>query len=276
MPELPEVETMRRGILPIQNGRIEEVSFLPLPLKPIAVSPKRPTLRRRLIGRNIDSVSRLGKRILLHLDSLEVLVIEPRMTGIVLLRDAPDREHLRIEFQLANATAECFQFWDRRGLGTVQLLKPKQVTELRNRLGPDAVGLASHHLRDRLRHSRRQIKVALLDQAVVAGIGNLYASEILHVARISPMKRCHRLTRADWERLNQAVETVLSEAIHYEGSTLSDGTYRNALNQSGSYQNHHRVYARADKPCPDCNTLVQRDVQAQRSTFWCPSCQPRR
>jgi formamidopyrimidine-DNA glycosylase len=128
----------------------------------------------------------------------------------------------------------------------------------------------------RLTRSRRAIKVALLDQAVVAGIGNLYAAELLHTAAIHPAKRCDQLTRDEWRRLADAAIEVLEEAIRYEGSTLGDGTYRNALNQNGSYQNLHRVYGRAGEPCPRCGAVVVRMVQAQRSTFYCPQCQPRR
>ena len=128
-----------------------------------------------------------------------------------------------------------------------------------------------------MKGSRREIKVALLDQRTVAGIGNLYASEILHVAGVHPQQRCDRLTRSQWQLIHQATQEVLSEAIRYEGSTLSDGTYRNALNKSGSYQNHHRVYARTGEPCNSCNAgRIRRIVQAQRSTFYCPQCQTRR
>jgi len=126
----------------------------------------------------------------------------------------------------------------------------------------------------RLSASRRAIKVALLDQRAVAGIGNLYASEILHVAGIHPARRCDRLTRAQWQAIADATHGVLEEAIRYEGSTLGDGTYRNALNREGGYQNHHRVYARAGRQCPSCRSSeIKRIVQAQRSTFFCPQCQ---
>ena len=119
--------------------------------------------------------------------------------------------------------------------------------------------------------SQRAIKVALLDQKAVAGIGNLYASEILHLAAIDPRCRCSALTRQQWQRIQAATKEVLELAVRHEGSTLSDGTYRNALNEAGSYQNHHRVYDRAGEVCPSCGReKIQRIVQAQRSTFYCP------
>ncbi len=109
----------------------------------------------------------------------------------------------------------------------------------------------------------------------VAGIGNLYASEILHAAGIHPARRCDRLTRAQWQAVADATHKVLEEAIRCEGSTLADGTYRNALGSAGGYQSHHRVYAKAGQPCRRCGSVIKRIVQAQRSTFFCPGCQTR-
>ncbi|HEX3728154.1 MAG TPA: zinc finger domain-containing protein, partial [Pirellulales bacterium] len=130
-------------------------------------------------------------------------------------------------------------------------------------------------LHQALAGSRREIKVALLDQRALAGIGNLYASEILHLAGIHPRLRCDHLRPAAWQRLHQAMLEILHQAIFHEGSTLGDGTYRNALNQEGGYQNHHRVYDRAGERCPSCGRAnIERMVQAQRSTFFCASCQP--
>ena len=144
-------------------------------------------------------------------------------------------------------------------------------------LGPDALALSAEELRERLHSSRRAIKVALLDQRAVAGVGNLYASEILHLARVHPAKRCDLLTAAQWEAIHARLLEVLHLAIRHEGSTLSDGTYRNALNQSGGYQNHHRVYDRAGELCVQCSrTAIVRIVQAQRATFYCPLCQTKR
>ncbi len=145
------------------------------------------------------------------------------------------------------------------------------------KLGPDALEISADELRRRLSASRRPIKVALMDQQVLAGIGNLYASEILHRAGLSPQLGCRRLHRGDWAALTDSVREVLQEAIACQGSTLSDGTYRNAHNQAGGYQQRHRVYQRDGKPCLECGRgEVQRIVQAQRSTFFCPICQPRR
>jgi formamidopyrimidine-DNA glycosylase len=128
--------------------------------------------------------------------------------------------------------------------------------------------------REQLGDSARAIKVALLDQKAVAGIGNLYASEILHLAGIHPGASCRTLAPRHWRAIADAALVVLETAIRYEGSTLSDGTYRNALNKEGGYQNEHRVYAKAGERCPGCERgTIERTVQAQRSTFFCPRCQ---
>ncbi len=277
MPELPEVETMRRGVACVAASVIDSVEFPRIKARPIHVGPNRAQFRRQAVGRTIVDVGRIGKRVVLGLDDGLAMILEPRMTGLVLLADPPSREHLRLRLSLSGKRSRELMFWDRRGLGSVHLLSEAQLQHLRqNKLGPDALEITVDELRGRLKQSRRAIKVALLDQAAVAGIGNLYASEILHMAGIHPVRRCDSLTRAQWQRIHEAVGEVLHTAIAYEGSTLSDGTYRNALNQSGGYQNEHRVYDKQNQPCRTCDAPIVRIVQAQRSTFFCPRCQSKR
>ncbi len=267
---------MRRGLLPIVGRQVTDAQKLPCPRKPIRIAPRIDHFRRRVVGQTIEAVDRVGKRVAVVLSSGERMVIEPRMTGLVLLADPPDPLYLRMRLDLSGGKPGAFYYWDRRGLGSVRLFSNQQFEAEFGppKLGPDALVITADDYRSRLGRSKRAIKVALLDQSVVAGIGNLYAAELLHVAAIHPAKRCDRLTRAQWQRLSEAATTVLEEAIHYEGSTLGDGTYRNALNQNGSYQNMHRVYGRAGEPCPRCGMAIVRIVQAQRSTFFCRQCQP--
>ncbi len=271
---------MRRGALGVVGARITSVERAACRRKPIAVSPRIDHFRRRTVGRVIRSVDRAGKRVVLRLDSGDAVVIEPRMTGLVLVADPPDPAYLRLRWRLSGGAAGELLYWDRRGLGNVRLFSPKDFAAAfgPDRLGPDALTITADALRLRLGSSRRAIKVALLDQRAVAGIGNLYASEILHVAGIHPARRCDRMTRTQWQAVAGATREVLTTAIRYEGSTLADGTYRNALGGAGGYQNHHRVYAKAGEPCRRCGdgALVQRIVQAGRSTFFCPRCQARR
>lgn len=269
---------MRRGVADAAGGTVASFERLPCPRKPIGVAPRVDRLRRRVIGHEVAAVERLGKRVVLRLDSGDRLVMEPRMTGLVGAGDSPDPFYLRVELGLEGVDLQRVWFWDRRGLGKVRLYSPDEyVAELGpQKLGPDGLVVSSDDLRRRLAGSRRAVKVALLDQRAVAGIGNIYAAEILHVAGVHPATRCDRLSHAFWERIADATRAVLDEAIRYEGSSLGDGTYRNKLNQDGGYQLHHRVYGRAGEPCPRCGGVVQRVVQAQRSTFFCGRCQRRR
>ena len=277
MPELPEVETMRRGILGIVGSRIVDVERVACRRKPIAIAPRIDHFRRRVKGRRIRDVGRVGKRVVVHLDSEDAIVLEPRMTGLVLVANPPSREHLRFRCTLAGNGTHELLYWDRRGLGSVRLISPPEFEKAfgPTKLGPDALRMTAELFCQRLGDSRRAIKVALLDQRAVAGIGNLYASEILHLAQIHPARRCEKITRPQWQTITEATHAVLEKAIRYEGSTLGDGTYRNALNQQGGYQNHHRVYDRAGQACLRCGPgrEVRRIVQAQRATFFCPNCQ---
>jgi formamidopyrimidine-DNA glycosylase len=248
------------------------------PRKPILIAPRIDACRRRIVGQRIAAVDRLGKRVVLRFDSGDALVIEPRMTGLVLVADPPDPTYLRFRLSVTDSRLREFFYWDRRGLGCVRLLSASEfeATFGPDKLGPDALAMTVDLYRQRLGTSHRPIKVALLDQRAVAGIGNLYASEILHVAGVHPATRCVALSRKRWAAIADAAQLVLHDAIAHEGSTLGDGTYRNALNQSGGYQIHHRVYDRAGEACTRCTAAIVRLVQAQRSTFFCPNCQTRR
>lgn len=278
MPELPEVETMVRGIRPyVVDRRITEVLRCPNKCRPISIVPSAGRLAKSLVGQTVVNVRRLGKRVVLDLSNKTNVVIEPRMTGLMLLANPPDVEHLRVEWRFdGQREFNSIWFWDRRGLGTIRLFKSGELEEEYGprKLGPDALDFTIEDWRDRLKVTSRAVKVALLDQKLVAGIGNLYASEILHVAGIDPRRNCRNLTKAQLERLAVATRAVLERAIETEGSTLGDGTYRNALSESGQYQNEHRVYMREDERCPTCSKgSIVRMVQAQRSTFYCPKCQ---
>lgn len=266
---------MCRGIRGIIGSRVSAVERIASPRKPIGIAPAPAVIRRRLLGRAVTAIERAGKRVVLRLGDDECLVFEPRMTGLVLVDQPPTQEHLRFALGLEGGPVAQLLFWDRRGLGKVTLYKRAEFERkvLQEKLGPDALRITAGEFFEALHARQTAIKVALLNQAIVAGIGNLYASELLHVAGVHPATRASRLTRRRMDRIHAAMRAVLEEAIRYEGSTLADGTYRNALNQVGDYQNHHRVYDRAGEPCPSCGAPIRRIVQAQRATFFCPRCQ---
>ena len=273
MPELPEVETMCRGIYPTIGKRIVSVTQPPCSYRPIQIRPNIDEINARLAGCKVTAVTRIGKRVVLQTAN-DSLILQPKMTGLVALDAPPDPDHVRLQIDFPSRSR--LQFWDRRGLGTVELLPTSELHEriVAGRLGPDALQITVEDFIARLRSTSRPIKVALLDQKLLAGVGNLYASEMLFQAKIDPKKPASKLSVARLTTLHAAMLDILQLAIQLEGSTLSDGTYRNAINDPGSYQNMHRVYDKADQLCIACQSSnILRIVQAQRSTFYCPKCQ---
>lgn len=266
---------MRRGILSACRCRIIEVHRPACKKKPLTVRPGWAALRRRAQGQTIRSVGRVGKRLLIHLES-DTIVIEPRMSGLVLTEEPPTREHLRLELRLQGGDCDQIRFWDQRGLGTISLFSNRELQDYlqSGKIGPDALDISPEQLKQNLSHRNIAIKVGLLNQGAVAGVGNIYASELLHRAKVHPEKSCKEISPSKWNSIHQFMLEVLHEAIKSEGSTLSDGTYRTSLNQAGDFQNRFRVYDRENETCIRCKKgRIRRIVQAQRSTYYCPSCQ---
>jgi len=288
MPELPEVETMRRGLGGIVGRRIASVAFPRGRVRPLSIEPRPSAIARRVVGRTIAGVHRRGKRIVLELapgatrgGRILWLAIEPRMTGLMLVVDPPSTEHVRLVVGLTpragGVAPDRVLFWDRRGLGTIRLFDDAGLEAAcgPRRLGPDGLAVTAADLAGSLGRSRRAVKVALLDQRAVAGIGNIYAAEILFRCGIDPRTACRRLRVEAWERIAAVAREVLAEAVRHEGSSIGDETYRTADNRVGRFQKRHLVYGRAGKPCTACGTAIERMVQGQRATFLCPSCQRR-
>lgn len=286
MPELPEVETMCRGLDCVVGGRIIAVEFPRSRVRPLAITPAPATLGRRITDRTLAAVRRRGKRVVLELAgddrSADVLwlAIEPRMTGLMLVAEPPSSDHVRLVLELDHGRRDRPQrvlFWDRRGLGTITLYDRAGLEAACGaaKLGPDGLEVTGVDLAARLGRSRRAVKPALLDQRAVAGIGNIYAAEILFRVGIDPRSPCRRLSAEAWERIASAARSVLAEAVRFEGSSIGDETYRTTDNRVGRFQHRHRVYGRADLPCRSCGQPIVRIVQAQRATFFCPQCQTR-
>lgn len=278
---------MRRGIAGVAGTRIIAAEFPRTRVRPLTIEPRPVMLTRQLVDRTIAAVLRRGKRVVLELagpgdrDDTRWLAIEPRMTGLMLVVDPPTTEHLRLVLTLDQSGRSGgptrLLFWDRRGLGTIRLHDRAGLEAVcgPRKLGPDGLEVTGADLVARLGGSRRAVKPALLDQRAVAGIGNIYAAEILFRVGVDPRSACLRLSRDAWERIAAATRSVLAEAVHCEGSSIGDETYRTADNRVGRFQHRHRVYGREGEPCNDCGTQVRRIVQAQRATFFCPRCQGR-
>lgn len=277
MPELPEVETVRRGLERFAVGRhIEAVEV-----------GRRRTVRRTsaeavingLTDTTILAANRRGKYLLLPLDSGDEVMIHLRMSGQVLVAaagaDRPPHTHVVMHLDDGNE----LWFVDPRTFGEVVVFDPDNVAvEIPDlaRLGPDPIadGISLAQLRTILRGRHRQMKPLLLDQHVIAGIGNIYADEILHEARLRPDRLSDELSAASERRLHAAMHRILTEAIVQGGSTLGDAQYVDLFGDWGTYQQAHAVYGRTGERCVTCGIgWIRRTVSAQRSTHYCPRCQ---
>ena len=282
MPELPEVETVRRGLVPAMEGRViarAEVRREGLRW------PFTPDMAARLTGQRVLGLRRRSKYILADLASGESLLIHLGMSGRVLVsgvtqgdfhhpHPAPQKhDHVLLEME----GGARITFNDARRFGALDLVETARAEAhpLLASLGPEPLGNAFHedYLVARFRAKRSPVKAALLDQRVVAGLGNIYVCEVLHRVGISPRRQAGRIAAPRVAALVPAIREVLSEAIEAGGSSLRD--YRQADGELGYFQHAFRVYDREGQPCPraDCTGTVARIVQSGRSSFWCPICQ---
>jgi len=279
MPELPEVETVRRGLADRVVGRR---------ITDVEVGRER-TVRRTSAQQVIDGLrdatmvtaERRGKYLLCPLDTGDTAMFHLRMSGQLLLAadGAPRPAHTHVVMSLDGAPAEHLLFVDPRTFGEVVVFDPEHVgVELPEvaRLGVDplADGLDPEVLRLLLDGRRTALKPLLLDQHVIAGIGNIYADEILHAARLHPARTARSLRPAELHRLHAAVHRILEAAVDARGSSLGDNQYVDLMGAGGSYQHAHAVYGRAGQRCPTCDRgIIRRTVSAGRSTHHCPWCQ---
>jgi len=277
MPELPEVETVRRGLERFAVGR--RVDSVEVGRERTVRRTSREAVIHGLTGTTITAANRRGKYLLLPLDSGDEVMIHLRMSGQVLIAAAgtarPAHTHIVMHLDDGNE----LWFVDPRTFGEVVVFDPTNVAvELPDLallgLDPIADGLTLRDLRRLLRSRRRLLKPLLLDQHVIGGIGNIYADEILHEARLRPGRISNELSTISERRLHDAIHRVLHEAIAAGGSTLGDAQYVDLLGTSGSYQDSHAVYGRAGQRCRTCGVgWIRQTVSAQRSTHFCPRCQ---
>ncbi len=266
MPELPEVEVIRRQLEPMLVGRtiarvrVSRVSYFFL------TPPAR--LRVRLRGRRVLGLDRVGKYLLARLDDGARLLLHLGMTGQI--GQTPEDEHTHLRLCFDDGGPEV-RFHDVRRFGKVQLLEAGRASARLARLGPDALTLSGARLCEATRHRRAAIKTVLLDQSVTAGVGNIYADEALFGARIHPGRRAGRVSALECRRLAAAVRRVLRQGIRGGGSTIDD--YRKPDGSAGAYQEDHRVYRRTGEACPRCCSKIRRVVIGQRSSHYCPRCQ---
>lgn len=272
MPELPEVETVRRTLeAGLLGRRIASVTRVAWP-RTIA-APAVDVFQERVHDRLVTSLERRGKYIVIRLDHDESLVVHLRMTGRLTLGAATDEAdaHTHVVFQLVDGGQLFFN--DTRKFGRIWLLSNADLEALFAHLGPEpleeAFTRATFHFL--LRHRKGRLKPLLLDQSLVAGLGNIYVDEALWTARLHPLRTVLSLTDDDVDRLYDAIRSVLTEAVHRRGTSFSD--YRDAWGETGSNQDFLHVYSRIGVPCTRCGTPIEKTVVAQRGTHFCPHCQ---
>ena len=279
MPELPEVETIRRDLEPRITGRaITGFDVLPGAERLLRGVPQR-AIRKRLLGAQISGIGRHGKYLLIELNGHHdaggpTLVVHLRMPGSLRHRraDAPDDRFLRARIPLDDGTE--LRFTDVRKFGTFDLVDdPAEATA---KLGPDATdpAFSADAFWTGLRGRRAPIKSMLLDQRIVAGIGNIYADEALFLAHLHPEAPSGSLRPKERADLHAAIGRVLADGIKNRGASFRD--YTDADGAAGNQQYFVRVFRRTDEPCDDCGATIRRSVVGGRASHWCPRCQPLR
>lgn len=282
MPELPEVETVRRGLLPVLEGASiarAEVN------RPDLRWPLPERMADRLTGRKVTALRRRSKYILADLDSGETLLVHLGMSGRMLIsgaqvgsfyQDHPaPQKHDHVVLHMEGGARITFN--DARRFGAMDLMPTDQAGAhmLLKDLGPEPFGndFNEPYLAARLKGRKTPIKAALLDQRIVAGLGNIYVAETLYRARISPLRLAGELSEPQVHGLVPVIREVLAEAIDAGGSSLRD--FRQANGELGYFSKHFQVYDREGDPCetPGCAGTITRTVQSGRSSFWCPICQ---
>lgn len=290
MPELPEVETTRRRIEPVLLDREIAAVHTTRPSYFFLTPPAR--LRRALAGQRTLALARHGKYLLAQLDSGQQLLLHLGMTGQLFTSNAasprllsataraalsPEQQqafkpdvhtHLRLRFE--DGGPELY-FRDVRKFGKVRLLDRGQLDPRLARLGPDALAIKAEALFRATSSRKVAIKSLLLDQGVLAGVGNIYADEALFLAGVHPERAAHRVTREECRRIVRSLRRVLRRAIDTGGSSISDFVAPDGAD--GHYQDERWVYARAGNACRRCRATIQRRVLGQRSTHFCAGCQ---
>lgn len=282
MPELPEVETVRRGLAPVMEGAVIARADVN---RPDLRWPFPPDMGPRLTGRRVQALRRRSKYILADLDSGETLLIHLGMSGRMLVSGDPlgifvhehpaAEKHDHVVFHMANGARVTFN--DPRRFGAMDMMPTAgaDTHKLLAALGPEPLGngFSEPHLVAALRGRNTPVKAALLDQHVVAGLGNIYVCEALYRARIHPARKAGRISAARVASLVPIIRQVLTDAIAAGGSSLRD--FRQADGELGYFQHAFDVYGREGQPCrtPGCQARIARIVQSGRSSFYCTSCQ---
>jgi|SRR5690554_1722113 len=272
MPELPEVETVKRSLTPVLLGKT--ITRVEIYLEK-AVKPGSALLKQVLPGQTVHNVERRGKYLILTLEQEDRVVFHLRMTGQLLYQphETPLAKHTTIKLCLDDDYD--LRMVDQRKFGTVNLVPAGDQTAAPKglvTLGPEPLSEAAlRSLKEAAGRRKGPVKGVLLDQKVIAGLGNIYTDEALFIAGINPSKPANSVTEGEWDRLYQAVCIVLEEGIKYRGTTRRD--YVDGRGQPGGYQDRLRVYGRKGGVCLNCGEKIKYARIAGRGSHFCPKCQ---
>jgi formamidopyrimidine-DNA glycosylase len=273
MPELPEVETIRRSLEMILPGRTITAISVREPRLRFAVDEV--GLTDLILRRKVARLTRRAKYLIIHFTKGSCLIIHLGMTGQVLILPAaaPLDKHDHVIFALNNGLE--MRFRDPRRFGCIIAVEEEKLRDhqaLKN-LGPEPLSdeFTPDYLFRRSRKSKKPVKNFIMDQQIIVGVGNIYASEALFLAGIHPLRAAGRISLERWQKLRGAIRQVLQEAIALGGTTIDD--FRNSDGSSGYFQQKLRAYGRRGEPCPQCQTAIRSQVVAGRSTFYCSNCQ---
>jgi len=270
MPELPEVETIKKELSPCIVGcSINGVNLL---WERMLLQPSSEEFYARIRGRKIIELARRGKYLIFRLDSGDSLIIHLKMSGSLILGEESPPEYTRAKIQLDNSSSIFFR--DPRKFGKMQLVADE--SDITKKLGPEPLepAFTAAILAEKLKKRKAPIKSVLIDQALIAGIGNMYADEALFAAGINPLRSADSLSRVEIDRLHRAIQAVLRNAIDSKGASVS--TYFRPGGEKGSAHSHFKVAHRKGKDCPACSTPIERIPIRQRGSYYCPKCQPER
>lgn len=267
MPELPEVETVRRELARLLKGRrIAKVEVR----RPQVVQGEPGEFAAALEGRSVRALLRRGKLLLVELSGGKTLAVHLKMTGQLVYGERSERsEKSRVVIRFTDGTELAYN--DQRLFGRLEAVDDWEAMPFVSSLGPEPFHLTPRKFREMLRGRRTRIKPLLLDQHFVAGIGNIYACEALFRARVDPAKPAEKLSDAQGEKLFREIVSVLREAISCKGSSLDQ--YVRARGNKGTYGKYHRVYGKTGTQCRCCRTRIVRKAIGGRGTYYCPSCQ---
>lgn len=273
MPELPEVETVRRTLEPCCQG--EKIVELNLLHPDVLLGGSLAEVKKAILGKKILGISRQGKYLIVNLEENLHLVLHLRMTGRFVLAEAEDPivKHTHVIFKLSNGKE--LRFIDIRRFGRVELVRTENLTQVSGlrTLGPEPLSeeFNLEYFKAGLKKANRNIKALILDQTFIAGLGNIYADEALFQAKINPSRLAKDIKETEAAHLLKAIKSVIAKAIEARGTTFRD--YVDGRGEKGSFQNLLKAYGKGGTPCVDCGVILEKSRVAGRGTVFCPHCQ---